>query len=94
MKHCKAKLLLLLLLSRTGCDTGVMCIKVLKLLFVSSREERPKVNVQIFDNGTKVSFFNPRTFYFIPERSVGDPEVDLIRTVNVPAVVSLAIMGC
>nr|XP_056711647.1 lysosome membrane protein 2 [Euleptes europaea] len=53
------------------------------------REQVPKVNVRILDNGTKVSFFNPRTYVFIPEKSVGDPQVDLIRTVNLPAVVAM-----
>ncbi|XP_060103391.1 lysosome membrane protein 2 [Heteronotia binoei] len=53
------------------------------------REDRPKVNVHILENGTKVSFLNPRTFYFVPEMSAGDPKVDLIRTVNVPAVFAM-----
>ncbi|XP_015282611.1 PREDICTED: lysosome membrane protein 2 isoform X2 [Gekko japonicus] len=53
------------------------------------REDRPKVNVHILENGTKVSFFSPRTFYFVPEMSVGDPAVDHIRTVNVPAVAAM-----
>ncbi|XP_054846550.1 lysosome membrane protein 2 isoform X2 [Eublepharis macularius] len=53
------------------------------------RELRPRVKVHILDNGTRVSFLNPRTYVFIPEMSVGNPEVDLIRTVNVPAVVAM-----
>uniref|UniRef100_A0A8C3I2W6 Lysosome membrane protein 2 n=1 Tax=Chrysemys picta bellii TaxID=8478 RepID=A0A8C3I2W6_CHRPI len=52
------------------------------------REYRPRVNVHILDNGTRVSSVNPKTYVFEPEKSVGDPEVDLIRTVNIPAVVS------
>lgn len=46
------------------------------------------MNVQFLDNGTKVSALNPKTYVFEPEKSVGNPEVDLIRTINVPAVVS------
>lgn len=46
------------------------------------------MHVQFLDNGTKVSALNPKTYVFEPQKSVGDPEVDLIRTVNVPAVVS------
>ncbi|XP_077157247.1 lysosome membrane protein 2 [Paroedura picta] len=53
------------------------------------REQRPKVDVHILENGTKVSFLNPRTYFFVPEMSVGDSHVDLIRTVNVPAVVAM-----
>ncbi|XP_067413141.1 lysosome membrane protein 2 isoform X2 [Emydura macquarii macquarii] len=50
------------------------------------REYRPRMNVQILDNGTRVSAENPKTYVFEPEMSVGDPEVDRIRTVNIPAV--------
>lgn len=46
------------------------------------------MHVQFLDNGTKVSALNPKTYVFEPEKSVGNPEVDLIRTINVPAVVS------
>ena len=46
------------------------------------------MHVQFLDNGTKVSALNPKTYVFEPQKSVGDPEVDLIRTVNIPAVVS------
>ncbi|XP_062992053.1 lysosome membrane protein 2 isoform X2 [Elgaria multicarinata webbii] len=53
------------------------------------REHRPRVNVHILDNGTKVSSLNPRTFFFEREMSVGDPEVDQFRTVNVPAVTAM-----
>uniref|UniRef100_A0A8C8RSC5 Scavenger receptor class B member 2 n=1 Tax=Pelusios castaneus TaxID=367368 RepID=A0A8C8RSC5_9SAUR len=50
------------------------------------REYRPRVNVHILDNGTRVSSVNPKTYVFEPEMSVGDPEVDRIRTINIPAV--------
>ncbi|XP_048338675.1 lysosome membrane protein 2 [Sphaerodactylus townsendi] len=53
------------------------------------REERPRVNVHILDNGTRISFLSPKTYIFIPEKSVGNSEVDLIRTVNLPAVVAM-----
>lgn len=52
------------------------------------REYRPRVHVQFLDNGTKVSALNPKTYVFEPQKSVGDPRVDLIRTINIPAVVS------
>ncbi|KAJ8402135.1 hypothetical protein AAFF_G00373700 [Aldrovandia affinis] len=50
------------------------------------REYRPKENVTFVDNGTKVSAFTPKSFVFLPEKSVGDPDVDLVTTVNIPAV--------
>ncbi|XP_056146581.1 lysosome membrane protein 2 [Lampris incognitus] len=49
------------------------------------REYRPKVNVTMVENGSKVSAYNPKTFVFSRERSVGDPAVDAITTVNIPA---------
>ncbi|KAJ6657480.1 hypothetical protein lerEdw1_002415 [Lerista edwardsae] len=53
------------------------------------REHRPRVDIHFLDNDTEVSSFNPTTFNFVPEMSVGDPEVDRIRTVNVPAVTAM-----
>nr|XP_060635358.1 lysosome membrane protein 2 isoform X1 [Anolis sagrei ordinatus] len=53
------------------------------------RETRPRVAVHILDNDTEVSSLNPKTYFLEREMSVGDPEVDLIRTVNVPAVVAM-----
>lgn len=41
------------------------------------------------ENGTKVFATNPKSFVFLPEMSVGDPEVDLLTTPNIPAIVSL-----
>ncbi|KAK0141327.1 Lysosome membrane protein 2 [Merluccius polli] len=49
------------------------------------REYRPKANVTIVENGTKVSAYSPKTFVFLPEKSIGDPNVDAITTVNIPA---------
>ncbi|XP_073727741.1 lysosome membrane protein 2 [Misgurnus anguillicaudatus] len=50
------------------------------------RQYRPKQNVTFVDNGTKVSAYTAKYFVFLPERSVGDPDVDLVTTVNIPAV--------
>lgn len=40
------------------------------------------------DNGTKVAAVNPKTYIFQRNMSRG-PESDLIRTVNIPAMVSI-----
>lgn len=40
------------------------------------------------ENGTKVSAYNTKSFVFVREKSVGDPAVDTITTVNIPAWVS------
>uniref|UniRef100_A0AAR2JVJ0 Scavenger receptor class B, member 1 n=1 Tax=Pygocentrus nattereri TaxID=42514 RepID=A0AAR2JVJ0_PYGNA len=50
------------------------------------REYRPKANVTFVENGTKVSALTPKTFVFVPEMSAGDPRVDSVTTVNIPAV--------
>ncbi|XP_017347672.1 lysosome membrane protein 2 [Ictalurus punctatus] len=50
------------------------------------REYRPKANVTFVENGAKVSALTPKTFVFVPEMSAGDPSVDLVTTVNIPAV--------
>ncbi|KAM8761356.1 lysosome membrane protein 2a isoform 1-T1 [Acanthopagrus schlegelii] len=50
------------------------------------REYRPRENVTFLENGTKIYALNPKTFVFVPEKSAGDPEVDIIRTVNIPFV--------
>lgn len=39
-------------------------------------------------NGTRVSAYNTKSFVFLPEKSVGDPSVDAITTVNIPVWVS------
>ncbi|KAG7257449.1 hypothetical protein CRUP_007753 [Coryphaenoides rupestris] len=49
------------------------------------REYRPKANVTVIENGTKVSAYSPKTFVFLRDKSVGDPNVDAIHTVNIPA---------
>lgn len=56
-----------------------------------TREYRPRENVTFLENGTKVFALNPKSFVFVPEKSAGDPKVDIIRTVNIPFVVSFGI---
>ncbi|KAL0163473.1 hypothetical protein M9458_042869, partial [Cirrhinus mrigala] len=46
----------------------------------------PKRNVSFLHNGTKVAAYTPKTFVFLPDKSVGDPNVDMVTTVNIPAV--------
>ncbi|XP_026572913.1 lysosome membrane protein 2 [Pseudonaja textilis] len=53
------------------------------------REWKSRRDVHILENGSKVSSFQPSTYYFERELSVGDPEVDRIRTVNLPAVTAM-----
>ncbi|XP_018517966.1 lysosome membrane protein 2 isoform X1 [Lates calcarifer] len=49
------------------------------------REYRYKDNVTMVEDGTLVSAYNTKSFVFLRERSVGDPAVDNITTVNIPA---------
>nr|BAM36398.1 CD36 antigen [Oplegnathus fasciatus] len=49
------------------------------------REYRYKDNVSMLENDLKVSAYNTKSFVFLRERSVGDPAVDSITTVNIPA---------
>uniref|UniRef100_A0A668UME2 Scavenger receptor class B, member 1 n=1 Tax=Oreochromis aureus TaxID=47969 RepID=A0A668UME2_OREAU len=62
---------------------GKASVKQIGPYTYSSRE-----NVTFLENGTKVYALNPKTFVFVPEKSVGDPQVDIVRTVNIPLVVS------
>uniref|UniRef100_A0A3Q2U002 Lysosome membrane protein 2 n=1 Tax=Fundulus heteroclitus TaxID=8078 RepID=A0A3Q2U002_FUNHE len=48
------------------------------------REYRYKDNVTMVENGTKVLAYNTRSFVFLRDKSVGDPAVDAITTVNIP----------
>uniref|UniRef100_A0A3B5KIW7 Scavenger receptor class B, member 2a n=1 Tax=Takifugu rubripes TaxID=31033 RepID=A0A3B5KIW7_TAKRU len=50
------------------------------------REYRPRENISFLENGTKIYALNPKSFVFVPEKSVGNPEVDIVRTVNIPFV--------
>ncbi|KAM9841407.1 lysosome membrane protein 2-like isoform 2-T2 [Aulostomus maculatus] len=49
------------------------------------REYRYKDNVTMMDHNKMVSAYNTKSFVFLSERSVGDPAVDSITTVNIPA---------
>ncbi|XP_003774359.1 lysosome membrane protein 2 [Sarcophilus harrisii] len=53
------------------------------------REYRPRENIRFWDNGTKISAVNPKSYIFQRDLSVGDPEVDLIRTLNIPAITAM-----
>lgn len=59
-------------------------------VFSPNREYRPRENVTFLENGTKVYALNPKSFVFVREKSAGDPEVDIVRTINIPYVVSSA----
>uniref|UniRef100_UPI00398F43C6 lysosome membrane protein 2-like n=1 Tax=Pristiophorus japonicus TaxID=55135 RepID=UPI00398F43C6 len=52
------------------------------------REYNPKENVTFVEDGKLVSAMTPKTYVFVPELSAGDPETDLIRTVNIPVVLT------
>lgn len=66
-----------------------LCVYVILELFLYlHREYRYKDNVSMVENGTMVSAYNTKSFVFLSERSVGDPAVDNITTVNIPAWVS------
>ncbi|XP_040012988.1 lysosome membrane protein 2-like isoform X2 [Xiphias gladius] len=49
------------------------------------REYRYKDNVSMVENGTMVSAYNTKSFVFLREKSVGNPAVDNITIVNIPA---------
>lgn len=53
------------------------------------REYRPKENINFLDNGTAVSAISRKTYVFDPDKSVGNPQEDLVRTVNIPIVTIL-----
>lgn len=72
------------------CVWGFLKIKTKDIwtnCLTHNREYRPRVNITFLENGTKLYALNPKTFVFVPEKSAGNPEVDLIRTVNIPFVV-------
>ncbi|XP_067339779.1 lysosome membrane protein 2-like isoform X2 [Channa argus] len=49
------------------------------------REYRYKDNVSMVENNTMVSAYNVKSFVFLRDKSGGDPAVDVITTVNIPA---------
>lgn len=71
-------------------NSGLAKPRVVEVGPYTYREYRPKENVTFVENGTKVAAYTPKTFVFLREKSVGDPTVDRITTVNVPA---LAVMN-
>lgn len=55
---------------------------------LSFREIRNKGDIQFGDNGTTISAVSNKAYVFVRNQSVGDSKSDLIRTLNIPAVVS------
>ncbi|EHB09521.1 Lysosome membrane protein 2 [Heterocephalus glaber] len=53
------------------------------------RELRNKANIQFGDNGTTISAVSNKAYVFERNQSVGDPKVDLIRTLNIPALTAM-----
>ncbi|XP_041666404.1 lysosome membrane protein 2-like isoform X2 [Cheilinus undulatus] len=49
------------------------------------REYRYKTNVSMVENNTRVSAYTTKSFVFLRDKSVGDPTVDNITTVNIPS---------
>ncbi|XP_071951429.1 lysosome membrane protein 2-like isoform X2 [Antedon mediterranea] len=47
------------------------------------REMWPKENITFYDNYT-ISYLAPKTYVFVPEMSVGDPQEDKFTTLNIP----------
>uniref|UniRef100_A0A8C2JHR1 Lysosome membrane protein 2-like n=1 Tax=Cyprinus carpio TaxID=7962 RepID=A0A8C2JHR1_CYPCA len=64
-------------------------LKGVRAVFAEDWEFRPKHNVSFVHNGTKVAAYTKKIFVFEPEKSVGDPNVDLVTTVNIPAVAAM-----
>ncbi|XP_006871642.1 PREDICTED: lysosome membrane protein 2 isoform X1 [Chrysochloris asiatica] len=50
------------------------------------RELRDKENIQFGSNGTTVSAVSNKAYVFERNLSIGDPKIDLIRTLNIPVV--------
>lgn len=57
------------------------------------RELRNKANIQFGENGTTISAVTNKAYVFERNQSVGDPNVDLIRTINIPLLVRVIIKG-
>ena len=71
---------------------SVLLNKVLPIFkqdpFLSFRELRNKDDIQFGDNGTTISAVSNNAYVFERDKSVGDPKIDLLRTLNIPALVS------
>lgn len=79
----------------TSSQTHVELIcAIITVFFFFLREYRYKDNVSMVQNGTRVSAYNTKSFVFLPEKSVGDPFVDVITTVNIPSWVSQQLQSC
>ncbi|XP_037685945.1 lysosome membrane protein 2 [Choloepus didactylus] len=53
------------------------------------REIRSKGNIQFGDNGTVVSAVSNKAYVFERALSVGDPKIDLLRTINIPVLTAM-----
>ncbi|KAM6221949.1 lysosome membrane protein 2 [Rhynchocyon petersi] len=53
------------------------------------REIRDKANIQFGDNGTTISAVSNKAYVFERNLSIGDPKIDLIRTLNIPVVTAM-----
>lgn len=53
------------------------------------RELRNKADIQFGDNGTTIAAVSNKAYVFERNQSVGDPQTDLIRTLNIPAVTAM-----
>ncbi|XP_076999234.1 lysosome membrane protein 2 isoform X1 [Tamandua tetradactyla] len=53
------------------------------------RELRSKANIQFGDNGTIVSAVSNKAYVFERALSVGDPKIDLVRTLNIPVLTAM-----
>lgn len=53
------------------------------------REVRDKGDIEFGDNGTTVTAVSNKAYIFERNQSVGDPKIDLIRTLNIPAVTAM-----
>uniref|UniRef100_A0A4W2IAF9 Scavenger receptor class B member 2 n=1 Tax=Bos indicus x Bos taurus TaxID=30522 RepID=A0A4W2IAF9_BOBOX len=53
------------------------------------RELRNKDDIQFGDNGTTISAVSNKAYVFERDKSVGDPKIDLLRTLNIPALTAM-----
>ncbi|XP_010981415.3 lysosome membrane protein 2 [Camelus dromedarius] len=53
------------------------------------RELRNKADIQFGDNGTTISAVSNKAYVFERGKSVGDPKIDLLRTLNIPALTAM-----
>ena len=53
------------------------------------RELRNKDEIQFGDNGTTISAVSNKAYVFERDKSVGDPKIDLLRTINILALTAM-----